>query len=134
MGRSKGEIIMANENLSKNAELAIKAQKQKQANAKSAERAELKDITGQTKTVKIMEGTEHEWSMTMRHPGVPTASSILDDAVNRFNNPVPSTLVSDCIDQGIIVSPRITSTDFFNTHDGFYEVAGQLYSFLSQRM
>ena len=56
---------MANENLSKNAELAIKAQKQKQANAKSAERAELKDITGQTKTVKILEGTEHEWSMTM---------------------------------------------------------------------
>lgn len=125
---------MANENLSKNAELAIKAQRQKQANAKSTEKAEVKSIVGQTKTVKIMEDTKHEWSMTMRHPGVPTASSILDDAVNRFNNPVPSTLVSDCIDQGIIVSPHITSVDFFNTHDGFYEVAGQLYSFLTQRM
>ncbi|NRO92506.1 hypothetical protein [Lactobacillus helveticus] len=125
---------MANENLSKNAELAIKAQKQKQANAKSIEKAEVKSIVGQTKTVKIMEDTKHEWSMTMRHPGVPTASSILDDAVNRFNNPTPSTLVSDCIDQGIIVSPHITSIDFFNTHDGFYEVAGQLYSFLTQRM
>lgn len=125
---------MANENLNKNAELAIKAQRQKQANAKSSEKAEVKSIVGQTKTVKIMEDTKHEWSMTMRHPGVPTASSILDDAVNRFNNPVPSTLVSDCIDQGIIVSPKITSVDFFNTHDGFYEVAGQLYSFLTQRM
>lgn len=125
---------MANENLSKNAELAIKAQRQKQANAKSTEKAEVKSIVGQTKTVKIMEDTKHEWSMTMRHPGVPTASSILDDAVNRFNNPVPSTLVSDCIDKGIIVSPHITSVDFFNTHDGFYEVAGQLYSFLTQRM
>lgn len=125
---------MANENLSKNAELAIEAQKQKQASAKSAEKAEVKSIVGQTKTVKIMEGTKYEWSMTMRHPGVPIASSILDDAVNRFNNPVPSTLVSDCIDQGIIVSPHITSVDFFNTHDGFYEVAGELYSFLTQRM
>lgn len=125
---------MANENLNKNAELAIKAQRQKQVNAKSAEKAEVKSIVGQTKTVKIMEGTDHEWSMTMRHPGVPIASSILDDAVNRFNNPVPSTLVNDCIDQGIIVSPKITSSDFFNTHDGFYEVAGQLYSFLTQRM
>ncbi len=125
---------MANENLSKNAELAIKAQRQKQADAKSTEKAEVKSIVGQTKTVKIMKDTKHEWSMTMRHPGVPTASSILDDAVNRFNNPVPSTLVSDCIDQGIIVSPHITSVDFFNTHDGFYEVAGQLYSFLTQRM
>lgn len=125
---------MANENLNKNAELAIKAQKQKQADAKSTEKAEVKSIVGQTKTVKIMEDTKYEWSMTMRHPGVPTASSILDDAVNRFNNPVPSTLVSDCIDQGIIVSPHITSVDFFNTHDGFYEVAGELYSFLTQRM
>lgn len=125
---------MANENLSKNAELAIKAQKQKQANAKSTKKAEVKSIVGQTKTVNIMEGTKHEWSMTMRHPGVPAASSILDDAVNRFNNPVPSTLVSDCIDQGIIVSPKITSVDFFNTHDGFYEVAGELYSFLTQHM
>ena len=125
---------MANENLNKNAELAIKAQRQKQADAKSTEKAEVKSIVGQTKTVKIMEGTKYEWSMTMRHPGVPTASSILDDAVNRFNNPVPSTLVSDCIDQGIIVSPHITSVDFFNTHDGFYEVAGELYSFLTQRM
>lgn len=125
---------MANENLNKNAELAIKAQRQKQENAKSTEKAEVKSIVGQTKTVKIMEDTKYEWSMTMRHPGVPTASSILDDAVNRFNNPVPSTLVSDCIDQGIIVSPHITSVDFFNTHDGFYEVAGELYSFLTQRM
>lgn len=125
---------MANENLNKNAELAIKAQRQKQADAKSTEKAEVKSIVGQTKTVKIMEDTKYEWSMTMRHPGVPTASSILDDAVNRFNNPVPSTLVSDCIDQGIIVSPHITSVDFFNTHDGFYEVAGELYSFLTQRM
>lgn len=125
---------MANEKLSKNAELAIKAQRQKQADAKSSEKAEVENIVGQTKTVKIMEGTEHEWSMTMRHPGVPKASSILDDAVNRFNNPVPSTLVSDCIDEGIIVSPKITSVDFFNTHNGFYEVAGELYSFLTQRM
>ena len=125
---------MANENLSKNAELAIKAQKQKQANAKSAERDELNDITGLPTTVKILEGTHHECSKTISHPGHPPPSSILDDAVNRFNNPVPSTLVTDCIDQGIIVSPRITSTDFFNTHDGFYEVAGQLYSFLTQRL
>ena len=47
---------MAN-NENKNAELALKAHKQRSNDAKSAETSEIKNMMGMTKTIKIAEGT-----------------------------------------------------------------------------
>lgn len=121
---------MAN-NENKNAELALKAHKQRSNDAKSAETSEIKNMMGMTKTIKIAEGTPHEYSLTLRFPGVVRASEIEDIASNRFDNIVYTELMREAI-KDVIISPKISSLDFWNNHAGYSEVSFKILNFLNQ--
>lgn len=86
---------------------------------------------GISKDVVINEGTEHEYTLTMQFPGVAVASSIEDDATRADGSIRFTDLMQGAVDNGVFVQPRIKSLDFWDTHKGYGEVAGELLNFLN---
>lgn len=113
-----------------NAKKALEIHKQQQLNLNSAEDSEIESIMGKTTTVTIAEDSEHPYTLTLRFPGTARASQIEDDASNQYGNINFTALMEQAI-QYVIVSPKIKSLDFWDTHEGYSEVSAQVLNFLN---
>ena len=98
---------------------------------KQYETSAIKNQMGITKDVTINEGTKYEYTLTLQFPGVATASDIEDDATKADGNIRFSTLMREALENDVIVRPHIKSLDFWNTHKGYGEVAGEVLNFLN---
>jgi len=98
---------------------------------KQYEDSAIKNQLGITKDVVINEGTKYEYTLTFQFPGVGTASDIEDDATGTNGNIRFTDLMRGAIRNDVIVRPHIKSLDFWDTHKGFGEVAGQVLQFLN---
>lgn len=98
---------------------------------KQYETSAIKNQMGITKDVTINEGTKYEYTLTLQFPGVATASDIEDDATKVDGNIRFSALMREALENDVIVRPHIKSLDFWNTHKGYGEVAGEVLNFLN---
>lgn len=98
---------------------------------KQYETSAIKNQMGITKDVTINEGTKYEYTLTLQFPGVDVASDIEDDATKADGNIRFSTLMREALKNDVIVRPHIKSIDFWNTHKGYGEVAGEVLNFLN---
>lgn len=98
---------------------------------KQYEDSAIKNQLGITKDVVINEGTKYEYTLTFQFPGVGTASEIEDDATGENGNIRFTDLMRGALRNDVIARPHIKSLDFWNTHKGFGEVAGQVLKFLN---
>lgn len=113
-----------------NAELALEAHQKQVKSAKDAESSTIASMMGKTKTIVVAQDTEHEYSLTLQFPGVARAMEIEDIASNQYGNMVFSLLMKEAI-KDVIVSPKINSLDFWDTHAGLGEVTIQVLTFLN---
>lgn len=113
-----------------NSELALEAHQKQVKSAKDAESSTIASMMGKTKTIVIAQDTEHEYSLTLQFPGVARAMEIEDIASNQYGNMVFSLLMKEAI-KDVIVSPKINSLDFWDTHAGLGEVTIQVLTFLN---
>lgn len=86
---------------------------------------------GITKTITVNAGTDKEYSLTLQFPGVGIASQIEDDATASGGNIRFTDLMRAAINNDVFVQPHIKSIDFWDTHKGYGEVAGEVLSFLN---
>lgn len=114
-----------------NAKKALEIHKQQKKNVEAAEASTMKSMFGMTETVTIAENSKHPYSITMRYPGTAIASQIEDDATNRYNGVNMTELMEQAI-KHVIISPRITSLDFWDTHEGYSEVFANVLQFLNE--
>lgn len=124
---AKAKSISASENSKK----ALAIHKQANKNVSSAKDSTIKSMLGMTKTIKIAEGTPQEYSLTLKYPGIARASQIEDDIQNPFGNVSFSALMSEAI-KYIIISPKIKSVSFWDTHVNYAEVALKVNQFLNE--
>lgn len=113
-----------------NAKLAMAAHNKQNKQNEQAHTSEIASIMGMTKTITIAKGTDNEYQLTLQFPGVVRASEIEDNAANRFGNINFTELMREAI-RDVIVSPHITSLDYWNTHVGFSEVTLAVLRFLN---
>ncbi|MCT6854524.1 MAG: hypothetical protein M3Z53_02675 [Lactobacillus panisapium] len=122
---------MADKKIAKsNSELALEAHQKQVKSAKDAESSTIASMMGKTKTIVVAQDTEHEYSLTLQFPGVARAMEIEDIASNQYGNMVFSLLMKEAI-KDVIVSPKINSLDFWDTHAGLGEVTIQVLTFLN---
>ena len=114
-----------------NSKKALEIHAQQKHDTDSAKESTLKSMMGLTRTIKIAEGTDKEYSLTLRYPGIVRASQIEDDIQNPFGNVSFSALMEEAI-KYIIVSPKIKSTEFWDSHANFAEVALKVNQFLNE--
>lgn len=113
-----------------NSELALEAHQKQVKSAKDAESSTITSMMGKTKTIVVAQDTDHEYSLTLQFPGVARAMEIEDIASNQYGNMVFSLLMKEAI-KDVIVSPKINSLDFWDTHAGLGEVTIQVLTFLN---
>lgn len=113
-----------------NSELALEARQKQVKSAKDAENSTIASMMGKTKTIVVAQDTDHEYSLTLQFPGVARAMEIEDIASNQYGNMVFSLLMKEAI-KDVIVSPKINSLDFWDTHAGLGEVTIQVLTFLN---
>ena len=113
-----------------NSELALEAHQKQVKSAKDAENSTIASMMGKTKTIVVAQDTDHEYSLTLQFPGVARAMEIEDIASNQYGNMVFSLLMKEAI-KDVIVSPKINSLDFWDTHAGLGEVTIQVLTFLN---
>ena len=113
-----------------NSELALEAHQKQVKSAKDAESSTIASMMGKTKTIVVAQDTGHEYSLTLQFPGVARAMEIEDIASNQYGNMVFSLLMKEAI-KDVIVSPKINSLDFWDTHAGLGEVTIQVLTFLN---
>ncbi|MCX8737279.1 MAG: hypothetical protein ACRC1X_06875 [Lactobacillus panisapium] len=113
-----------------NSELALEAHQKQVKSAKDAESSTIASMMGKTKTIVVAQDTDHEYSLTLQFPGVARAMEIEDIASNQYGNMVFSLLMKEAI-KDVIVSPKINSLDFWDTHAGLGEVTIQVLTFLN---
>lgn len=122
---------MADKKIAKsNSELALEAHQKQVKSAKDAESSTIASMMGKTKTIVVAQDTDHEYSLTLQFPGVARAMEIEDIASNQYGNMVFSLLMKEAI-KDVIVSPKINSLDFWDTHAGLGEVTIQVLTFLN---
>lgn len=122
---------MADKKIAKsNSELALEAHQKQVKSAKDAESSTITSMMGKTKTIVVAQDTDHEYSLTLQFPGVARAMEIEDIASNQYGNMVFSLLMKEAI-KDVIVSPKINSLDFWDTHAGLGEVTIQVLTFLN---
>lgn len=117
--------------VNENSKKALAIHAQQKHDAELAKDSELKSMLGMTRTIKIAEGTDKEYSLGLRFPGIARASQIEDDIQNPFGNVSFSALMEEAI-KYIIVSPKIKSIEFWDTHANFSEVALKVNQFLNE--
>lgn len=113
-----------------NSELALEAHQKQVKSAKDAESSTIASMMGKTKTIVVAQDTDHEYSLTLQFPGVARAMEIEDIASNQYGNMVFSLLMKEAI-KDVIVSPKINSLDFWDTHASLGEVTIQVLTFLN---
>lgn len=113
-----------------NSELALEAHQKQVKSAKDVESSTIASMMGKTKTIVVAQDTDHEYSLTLQFPGVARAMEIEDIASNQYGNMVFSLLMKEAI-KDVIVSPKINSLDFWDTHAGLGEVTIQVLTFLN---
>ena len=113
-----------------NSELALEAHQKQVKSAKLAETSTITSMMGKTKDIVVAKGTDHEYTITLQFPGVARAMEIEDIASNQYGNMVFSLLMKEAI-KDVIVSPKINSLDFWDTHAGLGEVTIEVLSFLN---
>lgn len=119
-----------------NSEIAMQAHKKQQKIKKQAENNTFKSMKGERKEVVLAEGTRLENRIVIVYPGIDVASQIVENNFapnSAFGFSLNGTM-HDAIDNGIIVSPNITSFDYWDKHDGFVEAATAIYNFLATGM
>lgn len=114
-----------------NSELALEAHKKQAKSAKTVEESTVENIMGKTEDVVVAKGTDKEYTVTLQFPGAARAMEIEDIAANKFNNIAYSLLMEEAI-KDVIVSPKIKSLDFWNTHAGLGDVTIAVLSFLNK--
>ena len=114
-----------------NSELALEAHDKQVKTAKQAKTSEIETMMGKTKEVTLEKGTDKEYTVVLQFPGVARAMEIEDIAANRFNNIAFSALMEECV-KDVIVSPKISSVNYWNSHPGLDELAPQVLRFLNQ--
>lgn len=113
-----------------NSELAIEAHNEQVKKANAIEKSEIASLMGKTTDVIIAEGTEQEYTITLQYPGAARALEIEDIATNKFGNIAFTPLMEEAI-KDVIVVPKVTSLDFWNSHPGLDEVSLSVLSFLN---
>ena len=114
-----------------NSELALEAHNKQVKTAKEAKTSEIETMMGKTQEITLGEGTDKEYTVVLQFPGVARAMEIEDIAANRFNNIAFSVLMEECV-KDVIVSPKISSVNYWNSHPGLDELAPQVLRFLNQ--
>ena len=114
-----------------NSELALEAHNKQVKTAKQAKTSEIETMMGKTQEITLGKGTDKEYTVVLQFPGVARAMEIEDIAANRFNNIAFSALMEECV-KDVIVSPKISSVNYWNSHPGLDELAPQVLRFLNQ--
>lgn len=113
-----------------NSELALEAHEAQTKKVNSIEKSAIANLMGKTTDFVIEEGTEKEYTITLQYPGASRAMEIEDVATNRYGNISFTPLMEEAI-KDVIVVPKVTSLDFWNTHAGLNDVALAVLSFLN---
>lgn len=114
-----------------NAELALEAHEKQVKAIKQAQTSEIENMMGKTKEITLEKGTDKEYTVVLQFPGVARAMEIEDIAANRFGNIAYSALMEECV-KDVIVSPKISSVNFWNSHPGLGELAPEVLRFLNK--
>lgn len=114
-----------------NSELALEAHNREVKTAKQAKTSEMENMMGKTKEITLCKGTDKEYTVVLQFPGVARAMEIEDIAANRFGNIAYSALMEECV-KDVIVSPKISSVNFWNSHPGLGELAPEVLRFLNK--
>lgn len=114
-----------------NAELALEAHAREVKTAKQAKTSEMENMMGKTKEITLCKGTDKEYTVVLQFPGVARAMEIEDIAANRYNNLALSVFMEECV-KDVIVSPKINSVNYWNSHPGLDELTPQVVNFLNQ--
>lgn len=114
-----------------NSELALEAHDREVKNAKQAKTSEMENMMGKTKEITLCKGTDKEYTVVLQFPGVGRAMEIEDIAANRYNNLALSVFMQECV-KDVIVSPKINSVNYWNSHPGLDELTPQVVNFLNQ--
>lgn len=101
------------------------------ARNKQYKTSEITNQRGITKDITVNEGTDKEYTLTLRYPGIAVASQIEDDASNANGSIRFSDLMQGAVDNDVFVQPHIKSLGFWDNHKGYGEVASALLSFLN---
>lgn len=126
---------MANSKNNKSTKVAEELIKRNKSAAELAKRSEVASVQGQTETFTVKKGTQDEYPITLRFPGVADAWRILEsDTKDASGTLVGPAVLENAINAGLIVAPKITSIDFWNTHKGLYEAATYVVQFLTERL
>lgn len=119
----------------KSAQVAGKARAEAKKQMSEAQKSVIKNRALDTETVKIAEGTDHEYSLTLQFPGTIQASNIMDDSRNVFGNLHQTAFMQNVIGaNGVIKSPQIKSLQFWDTHAGYSECFRKVRDFLTERL
>ena len=113
-----------------NSELALEAHNREVKTAKQAKTSEMENMMGKTKEITLEKGTDKEYTVVLQFPGVARAMEIEDIAANRFGNIAYSALMDECI-KDVIVSPKINSLNYWNSHPGLGELTLEVLRFLN---
>lgn len=113
-----------------NAELALKAHEDQVKTIKQAQTSEIENMMGKTKEITLCKGTDKEYTVVLQFPGVARAMEIEDIAANRYNNLALSVFMEECV-KDVIVSPKINSVNYWNSHPGLDELTPQVVNFLN---
>lgn len=113
-----------------NSELAMEAHNEQVKKANAIEKSEIASLMGKTADVIIAEGTDQEYTITLQYPGAARALEIEDIATNKYGNIAFTPLMEEAI-KDVIVVPKVTSLDFWNSHPGLDEVSLSVLSFLN---
>ncbi|QHJ78301.1 MAG: hypothetical protein [Bacteriophage sp.] len=114
-----------------NSELALEAHDREVKNAKQAKTSEMENMMGKTKEITLCKGTDKEYTVVLQFPGVGRAMEIEDIAANRYNNLALSIFMQECV-KDVIVSPKISSVNYWNSHPGLDELTPQVVNFLNK--
>lgn len=116
-----------------NAKLAQQAHDEQVRINKEAESSRIEDLSTRQKTVAINEGTDAEYHLLLKFPGARKASTLIEDSRNPFGQPnLPALLEASLKD--VVILPHIKSLDWWNDHEGLYEAANAVYSFLTKSL
>ena len=113
-----------------NSELALEAHDREVKNAKQAKTSEMENMMGKTKEITLCKGTDKEYTVVLQFPGVGRAMEIEDIAANRYNNLALSVFMQECV-KDVIVSPKINSVNYWNSHPGLGELTLEVLRFLN---
>lgn len=124
---------MAATKKNKTLEVAEKAHKRAVKTSQQVRTSEVPSKMGQTKEIVINEGTDKEYTIVLRFPGVVAASQLRDNCMNPFGFINRTSFMQEAIkpNTGLIAQPQVKSLSFWDDHDGYDQVCDEAISFLA---